>query len=138
MKRSLGGGLIVAIVVVTALLWLVFRPAGQPSGRYLGEMIGTIAIVLFACSLVLATRLPYLEPLFGGLDRMYQWHRWTALAGVILLLPHYLLVTSVRNSIQNTLGDALGFVALAGLVALLVWAFVPRLPLIGSRIKANY
>ena len=81
MKRSLGGGLIVAIVVVTALLWLVFRPAGQPSGRYLGEMIGTIAIVLFACSLVLATRLPYLEPLFGGLDRMYQWHRWTALAG---------------------------------------------------------
>ena len=138
MKRSSGGLIIVGIAVFTVLLWLLFRPENQPTGRYLGEIFGTTAIVLFTCSLVLATKLPLLEPLFGGLDRMFLWHRWTALAGVVLLLPHYLFVTSVRNSILSTLGNALGFVALVGLVVLLVWAFVPRLPLVGRRIRANY
>jgi len=137
-KRSAGGVIIVGIAVFTVLLWLLVKPENQPPGRYLGEIFGTTAIVLFTCSLVLATKLPLLEALFGGLDRMFLWHRWSALAGVVLLLPHYLVVTSVRNSIVSTLGNALGFVALVGLVVLLVWAFVPRLPLVGRRIRANY
>jgi predicted ferric reductase len=137
-KRSSGGVMIVSIAVFTVLLWLLFKPANQPTGRYLGEIFGTTAIVLFTCSLALATKLPLLEPLFGGLDRMFLWHRWTALAGVVLLLPRYLFVTSVRNSILSTLGNALGFVALVGLVVLLMWAFVPRLPVVGRRIRANY
>jgi predicted ferric reductase len=101
-------------------------------------MLGTTAILLLACSLVLATKAPVLERYFGGLDRMYQWHRWSAVAGVVLLFPHYVLVTSAPAKIRNTVGDALGILALFGLVLLVLWALVPRLPVVGPRIRTNY
>src|SRR5436309_1687571 len=138
MQRALGVGIIIVLTIATILLWLLFRPAGQPTSRYLGEILGTTAIVLFSCSLVLATKAPFLERAFGGLDRMFLWHRWSAIAGVVLLFPHYILVTSVPNTINNTLGNALGFIALFGLVLLLLWALVPRLPVVGRHIRTNY
>src|SRR6266851_384259 len=111
MQRALGGGTIISITIVTILLWFLFRPTGQPTSRYLGEMLGTTTILLFSCSLVVATKAPFLERAFGGLDRMYLWHRWSAIAGVVLLFPHYVLVTSVNNTIKSTLGNALGVIA---------------------------
>src|SRR5260221_5601118 len=138
MQHALGGGTIIGLTIVTILLWFLFRPTGQPTSRYLGEMLGTTAILLFSCSLIVATKAPFLERAFGGLDRMYLWHRWSAIAGVVLLFPHYILVTSVPNTINNTLGNALGFIALFGLVFLLLWALVPRLPVVGRRIRTNY
>src|SRR5438128_12307200 len=97
MQRALGGGTIIGITIATILLWFLFRPAGQPTSRYLGEILGTTAILLFSCSLVVATKAPFLERAFGGLDRMYLWHRWSAIAGVVLLFPHYILVTPVHT-----------------------------------------
>src|SRR5437588_6689643 len=138
MQYALGGGSIIALTIATIVLWFLFRPAGQPTSRYLGEILGTTAIVLFSCSLVLATKAPFLERAFGGLDRMFLWHRWSAVAGVGLLFPHYILVTSVPNTISNSLGNALGFIALFGLVLLLLWALVPRLPVVGRHIPTNY
>src|SRR6266566_3314256 len=138
MQHALGGGLIIGITIATILLWFLFRPAGQPMSRYLGEILGTTAILLFSCSLFLATKAPFLERAFGGLDRMFLWHRWSAIAGVVLLFPHYILVTSVQNTISNTLGNALGFIALFGLVLLLLWALVPRLPVVGRHIRTSY
>ena len=138
MQHVLGGGSIVGLTIATIVLWFLFRPAGQPTSRYLGEMLGTVAIVLFSCSLVLATKAPFLEHSFGGLDRMYLWHRWSAITGVVLLLPHYVLVTSVKDTINSTLGNALGFIALFGLVFLLLWALVPRLPVVSHRVRTNY
>ncbi len=138
MQRALGGGIIIGLTIVTIVLWFLFRPTGQPTSRYLGEILGTTAILLFSCSLFLATKAPFLERAFGGLDRMFLWHRWSAIAGVVLLFPHYVLVTSVPNTINNTLGNALGFIALFGLVFLLLWALVPRLPVVGRCIRTNY
>ncbi len=138
MHRALGGGTIIGITIVTIVLWFLVRPTGQPTSRYLGELLGTTAILLFSCSLVVSTKAPFLENSFGGLDRMYLWHRWCAIAGVVLLFPHYILVTTVQNTIKSTLGNALGFIALFGLAFLLLWALVPRLPVIGRRIRTNY
>jgi hypothetical protein len=39
---------------------LCLVPAGQPTSRYLGEMLGTTAILLFSCSLVIAMKAPLL------------------------------------------------------------------------------
>jgi hypothetical protein len=76
MQRSLSGGTIIGITIATILLRFLFRPAGQPTSIYLGENLGTIAIVLFSCSLMVATKVPFLERFFAGLDRMYLWHRY--------------------------------------------------------------
>src|SRR5258708_37464924 len=79
LQRALGGGTIIGITFVTILLWFLFRPTGQPTSRYLGEMLATIAILLFSCSLVLATKAAVFERFFGGLDRMHLCHRWRSI-----------------------------------------------------------
>src|SRR6266700_800104 len=105
-----------------------------------GEVIVGLAItniVLWACSLVLATRAPFLERFFGGLDRMYLWHRWSAVAGVVLLPLHSALVTSAPDPYLNELGSVLGQVALIGLVLLLLWALAPRLSAVMRRLPTK-
>ena len=104
---------------------------------YLGEIFATTAIVLLSCSLVLATRAPFLERFFGGLDRMYLWHRWSAVAGVVLLPLHSALVTSAPDPNLNQLGSVLGQVALIGLVVLLLWALAPRLSAVMRRLPTK-
>ena len=45
---------LVAVAVAFPVLWVVARPGGQPLGRFLGELCGAEAVLLFSCSLVLA------------------------------------------------------------------------------------
>ena len=80
-------------------LWVIARPSGQPTERYLGEMAGMLAIVLLSLALVTSSGLMrVLEPAFGGFDRVLVWHRRLALAGVLLIIPHVVLVTSVPGN----------------------------------------
>src|SRR5690349_7338399 len=118
---------VIAVVVGHAALLLVARPAGQPTPRCLGELSGAEALLLLSCSLVLIALVPYGERWFGGFDRVVVWHRRTAVAGVLLLVPHLALVTSSPDPNETGLGHALGDVALLGLLVLILWALAPRL-----------
>src|SRR5438270_8281118 len=118
-QQQVGGEVIVGLAITNVVLWVLLRPSGVAGTMYVGEIFATTAIVLLSCSLVLATRAPLLERFFGGLDRMYRWHRWSAVAGVVLLPLHSALVTSAPDPNQNELGSVLGQVALIGLVLLL-------------------
>ena len=92
---------LVAVAVAFPVLWVVARPGGQPLGRFLGELSGAEAVLLFSCSLVLATVLAPIERAFGGLDRVAVWHRRAAVAGVLLLIPHVALVSSAPDSTRH-------------------------------------
>src|ERR1700742_1875280 len=122
-----GPAVVVAVAVGYAALWLAARPAGQPTARFLGEVCGTEAILLLSCSLVLIALVPHGERWFGGFDRIVTWHRGTAVAGVLLLVPHLALVTSSPDPNETGFGHALGDVALLGLLVLILWALAPRL-----------
>ena len=122
-----GPAVVVAAAVGYAALWLAERPPGQPTQRFLGELAGAEALLLLSCSLVLIALVPYGERWFGGFDRIVVWHRWTAVAGVVLLLLHVALVTSSPDPDETGLGHALGDVALLGLLVLILWALAPRL-----------
>src|SRR5256714_227214 len=87
-QQQVGGEVIVGLAITNVVLWVLLRPSGVAGTMYVGEIFATTAIVLLSCSLVLATRAPLLERFFGGLDRMYRWHRWSAVAGVGRLPPH--------------------------------------------------
>jgi predicted ferric reductase len=79
------------------------------------------------CSLALATLLPFIERAFGGLDRVAVWHRRVAVTGFLLLVPHVAFITSSPDPYETTFGHALGDLALAGLLVLVLWALAPRL-----------
>jgi predicted ferric reductase len=124
---SLGGSVLIAVAVGYVVLWLVARPAGQPGGRYIGEIFGAEAVLLLSCSLVLTTLLTPIERAFSDLDRVAVWHKWVATAAVVLLVPHLALATSPRDTYATSVGSALGSVALLGLVVLVAWALAPKL-----------
>ena len=109
------------------MLWAAARPSGQPDGRYIGEIFGVEALLLFSCALVLATVLPFIERAFRGLDRVAVWHRRVAVAGLLLLIPHDALASSVVDRYATTVGSGLGDLSLLGLIFLGLWAVAPRL-----------
>src|SRR2546425_12580735 len=81
-QQQVGGEVIVGLAITNVVLWVLLRPLGELGTMYLGEIFATTAIVVLSCSLVLATRAPFLERFFGGPYRMYLLHRWSAVAGV--------------------------------------------------------
>lgn len=121
--REVGPMVIVALVVANAALWIVARPAGEPAGSYVGQLLGAEAIVLLAIALVLISTLPWVEVWFDGIDRAAIWHRRVAITGLVLLLPHILLSS---NPDGTTLGGPLGVIGVLGMTALALWAILPR------------
>jgi predicted ferric reductase len=122
-----GVAMLGAVVLGSVALWVVARPSGQPSGRYVGEFFGVEAVLLFSCSLVLATLLRGIERAFGGLDRVAQWHRHTAVAAVILMIVHPVFAGSPPVPNASATGLRLADVAVIGLLALAVWSLAPSL-----------
>jgi len=113
-----GGVALVIVAVANVLLWALARPVGQPTERYVGEICGAEAVLLFSCTLVLAMLLPVVERAFRGLDRVVVWHRRTATAATLLLIPHVALASSTPDPYAHGLSPALGDVALLGLLML--------------------
>jgi predicted ferric reductase len=121
--RQAGPAAIGALVCGMAVLWLVARPAGEPARSYVGQFFGAESILLLSIGLVLISTLPWVEEWFDGIDRAAIWHRRVAISGVALLLPHILLSSSPHGT---TLGGPLAVIGVIGLVALVLWAILPR------------
>jgi predicted ferric reductase len=123
----IGPAILCGLAVGNVVVWLLARPSGEPGGRYAGEVFGVEAVLLFSCSLVLATLLAPIERAFGGLDRVATWHRGSAIAGLAVLVGHVALITSSPDPYETSFGHALGDIALLGILFLSVWALAPRL-----------
>jgi predicted ferric reductase len=124
---TVGSTVLVAVAIGYVVVWLVARPAGEPGGRFIGEIFGAEAVLLLSCSLVLTTLLAPIERAFSGLDRVAVWHKRVAIAAMVLLVPHLALATSPPDTYATSLGRALGSLALLGLVVLVIWAVAPKL-----------
>ena len=124
----IGPAAVIAIVAVYVAIWLIARPADQPTVRYAGEMIGMLALLLLSLALVTASGLMrILEPAFGGFDRVLVWHRRIALTGVLVLLLHPVLAGATAEPSLSSIGNLLGLIALLGFLFLTLWALAPRI-----------
>jgi predicted ferric reductase len=142
LKMRHAGPLTVAAAGVSVFLaWDWLRPPGISAVYFLGEVAGVIAVYLMTCTLVLASRLRWLEQWFGGLDRMYLWHKKYAIWSMLLLVGHIYGTQSageavdMRHAAQLTrTGNVLGIISIVGLVALVVVS----LPRVGRILRLPY
>jgi predicted ferric reductase len=104
MKKYLGIYSILTTVLITLVLWL-----GSKSGIYtlfdnplrsLSQIIALQASVLLAWEFLLATRVRFLEKIFGGLENVYKSHHIVGGLSYSLILLHPLLL--IINAIPNT------------------------------------
>lgn len=140
MKRSnLGNWFIILLVILTIGVWLVFPPVND--GRenfvrqYAGEVIGSVNIVLMACSLFIAARPKWAEKYFGGLDKMYVTHRHTSTAAFLLIFVHIL---TVPISAHWVLGNYLAVIAATGIVTIALLSLAPRVPYLNKITGGTY
>lgn len=78
--------------------WFAFKDAkGDESNVGFAMFIGSVSILLMAWSNVLSTRASILETLFGGLDRVYRWHRWFGALAVGAMWLHTQTIDDVKG-----------------------------------------
>lgn len=132
--RYVGPAVILLLVVAYAVLWWFAEPASVPmpagddgdhdgGGGYLGQFLGAEAVLLLSISLVLISSLQFVDRWFDGIDRAAIWHRRTAIAGCLLLIPHMLLA---HGGIESPWSGPLATIGVIGLFGLAVWAILPR------------
>jgi len=138
-KKNIGNLVIIGVVALNLALWLLFPPQndGRPAywTQYLGEMFSTSAVLLMVCGIVLSTRARFIEPFFGGLDKMYVSHKNVAIAAILLILSHFFTMTTTPD-VQTSI--TIGKLALIGLVLSVGLALAPRLPFWGRHIRLPY
>ncbi|MFI7505063.1 ferric reductase-like transmembrane domain-containing protein [Streptomyces sp. NPDC049687] len=87
-RRCFGPIVVTVLAVDLGLIWNEGRPTGVDGIYFLGDLAGLLAVYMMTLSLVLATRIRRLEPWFGGLDRMYLWHKRYSLWAIALITVH--------------------------------------------------
>ena len=140
MKKNVGNLVIIALVVLMIIVWIVFPPVNDGREKfvrqYAGEVIGSVNIVLMACSLVIAARPKWAEPYFGGLDKMYMTHRHTSTAALLLIFVHVLTVPITLTG--WVLGNYLAVIAFIGIVSIALVSLSPRIPFLNRITGGTY
>lgn len=84
------GPLVACLVLVSFASMLVAIPAGtwwSTAALSLGS--GIAAVSLMAMAAVLGARWKWLESVFGGLDRVYETHKWLGVWALVFALVHF-------------------------------------------------
>jgi len=100
--------------------------------RILGEVFSSWVVTVFAFNFLMATRLKWVEKLFGGLDKMYMIHRRSGIIAVILLIAHF--ITVPRDLVEFNPGKPLGFYAL---ILILLGVIISAAPPLKKKIPYN-
>lgn len=122
--------LFIGVVVPWALILL---DAGRANAQSVAALCaGASAYCLMALNLFLATRPPVVHRLAGGLDRLYQVHKWTGIAVLPLIWFHKFVGMDLDGQIVAT-GLAKTSVDIAKyafwvLLALLLLSWIKRVP----------
>ena len=87
----------VLAIVSLVVGWFAFADARGDGAVSFALFIGSVSILMMAWSNLLATRIAPLEQLFGGLDRMYRWHRWLGALSVGAMWLHIQTVDDVKG-----------------------------------------
>jgi predicted ferric reductase len=91
-----------ALGIGRQLIGIAFSGAtGEDGSVALGLFVGAAAITLMTWSFFLAIRVRALEPLFGGLDRMYQVHRWAGTLAMAFMFLHVRLEPEVEGGFRG-------------------------------------
>lgn len=91
MKEKLGVTAILAtLAAYSALHWLYVAGTELSLIEGLSYHVGALSVICMAFTIVISVRPKLVEDYFGGLDRMYQVHKWLGIGAMILFMVHFL------------------------------------------------
>ena len=132
--RIFGLALIIAALFLP-LMWFAPLMAKHDALAIFSQFLGTFALVGMAIGQMLAIRWAGLEPIFGGLDRIYVIHKWLGISALATMVLHDIIDADVqelgRETLLNDIAETVGEVSLT---------LVIRIPVAGvgmEKIEAN-
>ena len=127
------GKVIVLIVGVLVPVSLAFFATGHLSGTTFPVIaLGATAFSLMALNLLLSTRLPGLDGMFGGLDQVYFAHKWMGITALICAFLHQQIKISTpgKQVMQSlsALSIQVAQISFYTLLVLVLISFFKRIP----------
>lgn len=126
------GAVLVWSLIGFAGLLVIPAVSHTNAGTTFSLMASSMAFTGMALALFMATRPPFVERLFGGLDRIYQTHRRVGITVLVLILVHYFITPDFKGlSLTgglNKIAASAGEYAFYALVILLVLSIVKIIP----------
>lgn len=126
------GLLIITLALLFPLIGYIPLAAQYDVIPLFSQYIGIVALIAMAFSHIFATRLPGLETIFGGLDRMYVLHKWLGIGALAAVLIHDTIDADLpalgRETRLHDFAETLGEVSLYGLIALVLITIVTFIP----------
>lgn len=136
MKTVFGWIAILAISLSPVFLWNSYGAGFAGMTDYdsvvhvLGELFGLVGMNMFALTFVLATRIGWIEDVFGGLDKVYMTHGILGGTALILIMAHpiFLVLKFIPDNVTQAALYLLpssywsvnfGIIALLGMMALI-------------------
>lgn len=126
------GPLIAMLVVAAAgaLAIQTYMPYGLDTA--FGVALGGASLAAMSLALMLAARPTGLEPLFGGLGRMYDLHKWLGIAALALMIGHNVIEPDLEHWVRETgwgeAAEEVGEFAFNGFLGLILISWIKRLP----------
>lgn len=126
------GIILSAIALLFPFIWFPEIAKGRDVIALFSQYMGIASLIGMAIVQLIATRLPVVEWLFGGLDRSYVVHKWLGILSMVFLLIHDTVDAEMRglgnqNMIEE-LAETLGELSLYGLLILVVITVATFIP----------
>ena len=126
------GLLIVLATLTLPAPWFASLAGQHDPIAVFSQYIGATALIAMGWSQLLATRLPGLEPVFGGLDRIYVLHKWLGIGALGAVLLHDTIDADIdgigRETALVDLAETLGELSLYGFLALVIITIATFVP----------
>lgn len=130
---TIGPALVVLPCLLAGLLGFQTYAAYGTDAAF-GIAVGAVAVVAMGQTLILAARPRWLEPIFGGLDRMYRVHKWLGIAALVLMILHNSAEPDFDRNVRETgmgeLASDMGELAFNAMLGLIAVSWFRRLPFI--------
>lgn len=126
-------GLIVTTAALTApLFWMAPLAAEHDTIALFSQYLGIVALVAIAITQIIATRLPFVELMFGGLDRAYVLHKWLGISALVAILLHDTIDAEMdglgRETLLVEIAETAGELGLYGFLILIVISVATFVP----------
>ncbi len=142
MQKIIGVTSIFVLCFVTIVIWVLGKEVipviWLTPQRSIAEITGLIGTILISLSFLFATRMKWIENLFGGLDVVYRVHHIMGGLGFSFILYHpvFLVMGVIPNFtlalsyvfISSNISYDLGILSLYSFIILLMLTFFIRLP----------
>lgn len=129
---TLAGPMFAVLAVLSGAIVGAWTYAPYGAETAIGIALGAAAIVAMSLALILAARPRLLEPLFGGLDRMYVVHKWLGITALALMIGHNTIEPEFGDLVRETrlgeLAEDVAEIALNGFIGLILLSWFKRIP----------